>query len=126
MKLSKAQFAILSILWKSDCSLSISEITKRSKNRFMGKAIVRNIVEELVEKGAVVQSSSFTSYSHKHENLHSFYSAKIQFAEYYAEIFQDITPQNIFRLLEKMLCSEKLTVQMLQKLQEIIIDRIEQ
>lgn len=125
IKLSKSQMKILHILWTSETSMSIKEIAKCAKYRFAGNIIASYVVEELLSKEAVFPSGVFSSFSGKHESKESYFSPRIQFAEYYAKLFEDVAPQNIFRLLDKLLRSEKLTSQMLQELNEIILKRVD-
>lgn len=103
MKLAKSQLEILHILWSSDTPLSIQEIAERSKYRFAGRIIVDFVVEELLAKKAVYRAGSFHDYSGKREIVLILYAAEIHFDEYYAEKFKNITPRNLFNLIERLL-----------------------
>lgn len=125
MNLSISQAKILHILWTSETSMSIKEIANHAKYHLASSIIVSLIVDELLAKKAVVQSGVFSSFSRKRECKDSYFLPNIQFADYYAKIFEDIAPQNVFRLLDKLLRSDKLTSQMLRELNGIIMARVD-
>lgn len=52
------------------------------------------------------------------------YAAKIRFDEYYAVKLQSITPWNLFRLIEKMLQSDRLSPKQLRELSALLDEKL--
>ena len=124
MKLSKPQLEVLHILWAADMPLSVQGIAERSKYRIASSLIVSIVIENLLAKEAVYQSGVYHSYSDKRETVLIQYSANISFDEYYAERFKNIAPQNVFKLMEKMLQSNKLTPKQLRELSALLNEKL--
>lgn len=124
MKLTRVQLEILHILWSSDTPLSVQGIAEKSKYRIAGRLIISIAVENLLAKEAIYRAGVFHSYSDKRETVIIQYSANISFDEYYAEKFQNITPQNLFSLIEKMLQSGKLTPKQLRELSALLNEKL--
>lgn len=124
MTLSKVQLEILHILWSSDTPLSVQGIAEKSKYRIAGRLIISIAVENLLAKEAIYRAGVFHSYSDKRETVIIQYSANISFDEYYAEKFQNITQQNLFSLIEKMLQSGKLTPKQLRELSALLNEKL--
>lgn len=124
MKLSKAELAVLHILWSAEGPLSMDEIAKQSSYHFFRETIVRSLVEGLIDKKIVFQAGIYQGFSKEKEIAFPSYAPKISFAEFYMEQFRDISPHNLFRLTEKLLRSQKLSPQMLYDLSNIISERI--
>lgn len=123
MRLTKLQLEILHILWAADMPLSVWGIAEKSKYRIAGRLIVSIAVENLLAKEAIYWAGIVCSYADKGESVLIQYSANISFDEYYAEKFQNITPQNSFSLLEKMLQSGKLTPKQLRDLSALLNEK---
>ena len=124
MRLTKLQLEILHILWAADMPLSVQGIAEKSKYRIAGGLIISIAVENLLAKEAIYRAGVFHSYSDKRETVIIQYSANISFDEYYAEKFQNITPQNLFSLIEKMLQSGKLTPKQLRELSALLNEKL--
>ena len=124
MRLTKSQLEVLHILWASDIPLSVQGIAEKSKYRIAGRLIVSIAIENLLAKDAVYRAGSFHSYSNKKETVLIQYAAKIRFDEYYAEKFQNITPWNLFRLIEKMLQSDRLSPKQLRELSALLDEKL--
>ena len=124
MRLTKSQLEVLHILWASDIPLSVQGIAEKSKYRIAGRLIVSIAIENLLAKDAVYRAGSFHSYSNKKETVLIQYAAKIRFDEYYAEKFQNITPRNLFRLIEKMLQSDRLSPKQLRELSALLDEKL--
>ena len=124
MTLSKVQLEILHILWSSDTPLSVQGIAEKSKYRIAGRLIISIAVENLLAKEAIYRAGVFHSYSDKRETVIIQYSANISFDEYYAEKFQNITPRNLFSLIEKMCQSDKLTPKQLRDLSALLNEKL--
>lgn len=124
MRLTKSQLEVLHILWASDIPLSVQGIAEKSKYRIAGRLIVSIAIKNLLAKDAVYRAGSFHSYSNKKETVLIQYAAKIRFDEYYAEKFQNITPRNLFRLIEKMLQSDRLSPKQLRELSALLDEKL--
>lgn len=123
MRLTKSQLEVLHILWSSDTPLSVQGIVEKSKYRITGSLIVSVAIENLLAKDVVYRAGSFHSYSNKKETVLILYAAKIRFDEYYAEKFKNITPRNLFRLIEKMLQSDKLSPRQRRELSALLDEK---
>lgn len=82
LKLSNLEFKILRILWASENSMSIKEITEQTGYRIAGETIVRYIMDNLITKGVVYQSGVYRNYIQDKEVVKNYYSPKIHFEEY--------------------------------------------
>lgn len=100
-------------------------IAEKSKYRIAGRLIVSIVIENLLAKEAVYQSGVYHSYSDKRETVLIQYSDNIRFDEYYAKKFQNITPQNLFSLIEKMLQSDKLTPKQRRDLSALLNEKLQ-
>lgn len=124
MALTRPQLEVLHVLWSSDIPLSIQGIAEKTKYRIASRFIVAIVIENLLAKDAVYRAGSFHSYSNKKETVLIQYAAKIRFDEYYAEKFQNITPWNLFRLIEKMLQSDRLSPKQLRELSALLDEKL--
>lgn len=124
MKFTKTQLEVLHTLWASDTPLSVQEIAEKARYRIFGRLIVSIAIENLLAKDAVYRAGSFHSYSNKKETVLIQYAAKMRFDEYYAEKFQNITPRNSFRLIEKMLQSDRLSPKQLRELSALLDEKL--
>lgn len=125
MRLTQSQLEILHIFWASNTPLSLRGISERSRYRIAGRFIVSIIIEDLLAKGVAYRAGAFHSYSDKRETVLIKYSAKIRFEEYFAEKFQNIAPQNLFSLIERMLQFDKLTPKQLRELSALLNEKLE-
>lgn len=63
MKFSKAELAVLNMLWAAHYPMSIMELSERSSFRFIPYFRVTMAVERLVQKGAIIEAGIHQSYS---------------------------------------------------------------
>ena len=124
MRLTKSQLEVLHILWASDTPLSAQGIAEKLKYRIGSSLIVSIAIENLLAEDAIYWAGSFHSYSNKRENVLILYAAKIRFDEYYAVRLKNITPRNLFHLIEKMLQSDKFSPKQLQGLSSLLDEKI--
>lgn len=103
--------------------MSVQGIAEKSKYRIAARHIISFAIENLLAKDAVYRAGSFHSYSNKKETVLIQYAAKIRFDEYYAEKFQNITPWNLFYLIEKMLQSDKFSPKQLRELSSLLDEK---
>lgn len=120
MKLSKSQLEILHVLWSLDGPLSMREIADKRKYHIVNRFIVMVTIENLLVKGALYRAGYFHSYSGKREDILVQYAAQLEFDEYYAEKFENIAPQNIFKLMVKIFESDKLNPRQLWSLAALV------
>lgn len=104
--------------------MSVQGIAEKSKYRIVGRLIIPIAIENLLAKDVVYRAGSFHSYSNKKETVLIQYAAKIRFDEYYAVKFQSITPRNSFRLIEKMLQSDRLSPKQLRELSALLDEKL--
>lgn len=126
MNFSKTELSIMNILWSSDTAMSAKEIAKRTKYRFAGGLRVSLIIEDLLEKDAIYCAGAFRVFSLKKEIVSDSFAPSISFAEYYKEQFKNIAPYNISQLLKKLLSTDRLSLQMLHEINDIVCERIKQ
>lgn len=123
MRLTKLQLEVLHILWASDTPMSVQGIAEKSKYRIVGRLIIPIAIENLLAKDVVYRAGSFHSYLNKKETVLILYAARIRFDEYYAEKFRNITPWNLFHLIEKMLQSDMLSPKQLRELSSLLDEK---
>lgn len=77
-----------------------------------------------MEKNAISQAGLYQNFSQKNSIVFPSYIPTISFSEFYSERFREISPHNLFRLTEKLICSKKLSPHMLRELSIILSERI--
>lgn len=123
MNLTKKQDEVLHFLWQTDSPQSMDEITEKSGYGSVGKIVVEFVVNSMLHKGLIHQTGIYRSFLSKTEIPVALFAPGIEFAEYYSTHFKNISPKNLFHLLEKLLKSDKLDPAMIHELSRIINER---
>lgn len=124
--LNNRQENMLNLFWESEDSQSVEAVFAKSKHFFAEKLLFEYTINKLIRKGFIARAGTFGYISSNIEFSSPLYIAKISFADHYSEKFKRIAPSNLFRLIEKLLQSDKLNVSMLESLDLIIHDRIKE
>ena len=119
MKLSKAQFEIIKILWSSSTPLSIKQIADKTKRRCAKVFLTKMVVEDMLSSGALFQSGSYTSNA-GHRATVALFSPTIRFDDYYTELFRIIPTFKIATLIKKLIESMPFELELLYDLEKAL------
>ena len=123
-KITSRQLGVLHILWEERSARSVKELADRSKTSFINSILIEFIIDKMLSKGIIMRTGEYGTSSDEKNCTMYLYSPNISFGEYYFERFRKISPQNLYCLVEKILCSGKLSASMLQCLEKTITDRL--
>lgn len=116
MRLSKAQFEIIKILWSSSTPLSIKQIADQTKRRFAKVFLTEMVVEDMLSSGSLFQSGSFTNNA-GHRTTIALFSPTIRFDDYYTELFRTIPASKVAALVKKLIQSVPLELGLLEEIE---------
>lgn len=122
MKLSRLELEVLHILWTSDAPLTMQEIADRLRHHYSKKAIATLVIDNLIDKHAVTQSGVYQDYSRKTNTITPSFASAIKFADYYSDLFSNISSQNLFDLCKWVVNSNLLTVEMKETICRLMLE----
>lgn len=123
MKLSRLELEVLHILWTSDAPLTMQEIADRLRHHYFKKAIATLVIDNLIDKHAVTQSGVYQDFSRKTDTIIPSFTSAIRFVDYYSELIENISSQNLFDLCKWVVNSNSLTAEMKQVLCDLLLKR---
>lgn len=125
VKLNKAQFEIIKILWSSSTPLSIKQIADKTKRRFAKVFLTEMVVEDMLSSGALFQSGSYTNNA-GHRATVALYSPTIHFDDYYTERFRIIPTFKIAALIKKLIESMTFDLELLCDMEKTLKMKVDE
>lgn len=123
MKLSRWELEVLHILWSSDEPLTTQEIASQLRHHYFKKAITTIVIDNLIDKHIVAQSGVYQDFSRKTNPITPSFTSAIRFVDYYSDLFENISSQNLFDLCKWAVNSNSLTAEMKQVLCDLLLKR---
>lgn len=125
MRLNKAQFEIIKILWSSSTPLSIKQIADKTKRRFAKVFLTEMVVGDMLSSGSLFQSGSYTNNA-EHRATVALFSPTIRFDDYYTEMFRKIPTFKIAALIKKLIESMPFELELLCDIEKTLKKKVDE